>query len=60
MDLGFQERKKQMKIFFTLGFNVQWRTKWKKKKNFLHVGSLAEDLGGKRKDIFSIKKHISQ
>ena len=62
MDLGFQERKKQMNFFFTLDFNVQWRTKWKKKLIFFfsHVGSLAEDLGGKREDIFSIKKHISQ
>ena len=24
------------------------------------MGSLAEDLGGKREDIFSIKKHIGQ
>ena len=60
MDLGFQERKMQMKIDY-LGFQCSMKNKMKKIIIFFsHVGSLAKDLGSKREGIFSIKKQISQ
>ena len=65
--LGFHgswvsRKKKANEDFFYFGFQCSMKNKMKKKINFFfsHVGSLAEDLGGKREDIFSIKKHISQ